>query len=116
MQCIALNSNNDIYVDVSGNLAMAKDLEAVITSVSCETKTNYGEVVLDTTKGVPYFTTIFVAHPDIDLWKSYMEQAILQVPKVLSIEYFKTFIDYDNSLLKYVAVINTEYGEGEING
>ena len=116
MTGIDLNENNDIYIDSNGNLALCKDIEAVKTSVSCATKTNFGEIVLNTNLGVPYFTTIFTAHPDIELWKSYMQEAILSIPKVLGISYFKTYIDYKTSLLKYAVVINTEYGTEEING
>ena len=116
MTGIALDETNDIYLDNEGNLALCKDVEAVKTAVSCATKTNYGEIVLNTRLGIPYFETIFVAHPDIELWKSYMKEAILAIPKVLGISYFKTYIDYQNSLLKYAVVIITEYGEAEING
>lgn len=116
MTGIDVNENNDIFLDSNGNIALCKDIEAVKVSVSCATKTNYGEIVLDTNLGVPYFETIFVAHPDIELWKSYMKQAILAVPKVLGITAFKTYIDYQKSLLKYTVLINTEYGQGEING
>ena len=116
MTGIALDDNNDIFLDSNGNLALCKDIEAVKTAVSCATKTNYGEIVLNTNLGVPYFTTIFTAHPDIELWKSYMQEAILSIPKVLGIPYFKTYIDYQKSLLKYAVVISTEYGEAEING
>ena len=116
MLAIALDDqNNDIYLDDNGNLALARDIEAVKTAVSCQTKTNYGEIVLNNQLGIPYFATIFTAHPDIELWKSYMQEAILQIPKVLSIAYFKTYIDYQNSLLKFAIVINTEYGQGEIS-
>lgn len=116
MTGIDLDENNDIYLDSNGNLALCKDIDAVKVSVSCETKTNYGEVVLDINKGIPYFATIFTAHPDIELWKSYMKKTILGVPKVLGISAFKTYIDYQKSLLKYTVVINTEYGTEEING
>lgn len=116
MTGIDLNENNDIYIDSNGNLALCKDIEAVKTAVSCATKTNYGEIVLNTNLGVPYFTTIFTAHPDIELWKSYMQEAILSIPKVLGISYFKTYIDNKKNLLTYATVINTEYGEAEING
>ena len=116
MTGIALDDNHDIYLDKEGNLALCKDIETVKTAVDCATKTNYGEIVLNTNLGVPYFTTIFTAHPDIELWKSYMKEAILSIPKVLGISYFKTYIDYKTSLLKYAVVINTEYGTEEING
>ena len=117
MTGIALDdTNNDIYLDSDGNLALCKDIEAVKTAVSCETKTNYGEIILNTRLGIPYFETIFTAHPDIELWKTYMKKTIIRVPKVLGISYFKTYIDYKNSLLKYAVVINTEYGMEEING
>lgn len=114
MQTIALNENNDIYLDISGNLALVRDIEAVEQVVSCEIRTNYGEIVLNTRLGIPYFETLFVAHPDIELWKSYVAETILRINKVLGIQYFKTYID--KAILKYVVVINTEYGEGELNG
>lgn len=116
MTGIALDETNDIFLDTNGNLALCKDIEAVKTAVSCATKTNYGEIILNTQAGIPYFETIFTAHPDIELWKSYMKEAILAIPKVLGISYFKTYIDYQKSLLKYACVINTEYGQEEING
>lgn len=114
MTGIALDDNNDIFLDKSGNLALCKDIEAVKTAVSCQTKTNYGEVILNTTAGIPYFETIFTAHPDIELWKAYMQETILKVPKVLSISYFETTIE--KSVLHYAVVINTEYGTEVING
>lgn len=109
-----LDDNNDIHIDEkTGNIALVQDIDAVKVAVLCATKTNYGEIQLNTQFGVPYFETIFVAHPDIELWKSYMKEAILSIPKVLNISYFATYIE--NSLLKYAVVINTEYGQGEIN-
>ncbi len=114
MTGIALDDNQDIFLDSEGNLALCKDIEAVKTAVDCATKTNYGEIVLNTRLGIPFFETIFTAHPDIELWKSYMKEAILRVPKVIGIIAFKTYIE--KSLLKYAVVINTEYGEAEING
>lgn len=116
MTGIALDETNDIYIDSNGNLVLCKDIEAVKTAVSCATKTNYGEVILNTNLGIPYFETIFTAHPDIELWKSYMKETILRIPKVLGIIAFKTYIDYQKSLLRYAVVINTEYGTEEING
>lgn len=117
MTGIALDeTTNDIYLDNEGNLALCKDIEAVKTAVSCATKTNYGEIVLNTRLGIPYFETIFTAHPDIELWKSYMKKAILSIPKVLGIVAFKTNEYRKDKVLKYVAVINTEFGEAEING
>lgn len=116
MTGIALDETNDIYLDSEGNLALCKDIEAVKTAVSCATKTNYGEIVLNTRLGIPYFETIFTAHPDIELWKSYMKEAILSVPKVLGIVAFKTNEYRKDKVLKYAVVINTEYGTEEING
>ena len=116
MQGLALNEHNDIFLDSTGNLAIVKDLQAVKTAVLCATQTNYGELPLNTQKGIPYFETILTAHPDIDLWKRYMQKAILSIPQVLSIVYFKTYRDYKDSLFKYAVVINTEYGQEEING
>ena len=105
-----INDNNDIFLDADGNLALVKDIEAVKVAVLCQTRTNYGEVILNTKAGIPYFQTIFTAHPDIELWKKYMKDTILAIPKILGISNFKTYIDYGTNLLQYAIVINTEYG------
>ena len=110
-----LDATNDIYLDENGNIALCQDIDAVKIAVSCETKTNYGELQLNTTAGIPYFDTVFTAHPNIELFKSYMKEAILKVPNVLDVPIFKTYIDYKTSVLKYAIVINTEYGQGELN-
>jgi hypothetical protein len=111
-----IDENNDIFLTAEGNLALVKDIEAVKVAVLCQTRTTYGEVILNTQAGIPYFQTIFTAHPDIELWKKYMKDTILAIPKVLGISDFKTYIQYGKNLLKYAIIINTEYGQEVING
>lgn len=111
-----IDENNDIFLDDNGNLALVKDRESVKVAVLCQTRTNYGEIVLNTRAGIPYFETIFAEHPDIELWKKYMKDTILAIPKVVGISDFKTYIDYGKHLMTYAIIINTEYGLEVING
>ena len=109
-----LNNNNDIYIDVSGNLALVQNINAVKISISCATKTTYGEIPLNTKLGIPYFATIFTAHPDVDLWESYMKDTINNLPDIVSVEYFTTNIS--KGILTYTTLILSKYGEVSING
>lgn len=111
----AVNEDNDIYLDRNKNIAFVRDMDALKIAVESAIKTNYGEIRLNTQKGVPYFSTIFQAHPDIELWKTYVKEAVLNIENVLSVAYFKTYIDYKTSLLKYAIVIETVYGQEEIS-
>lgn len=107
------NADNDIFLE-NGQIAMARDLDAVIQSVGCVSKSLYGEMPLDLTSGIPYFQTLLTDYPDIDLFVSYLKKEIKKIPEVLNIVYLKTYIDYNTGKFSYAVVISTAYGEAQI--
>lgn len=67
---------HDLYLDGTGQIALveskvchAQIIESVILTVA-------GELQLNTSKGIPYFETIFESRMYLNTWKSYVENAI----------------------------------------
>ncbi len=110
----SVNSNNDLYLGIDGNISISLDLEAVLQNCAHVVKVRLGEVVLNTDQGIPYFETVWNGIPNIIQFESAARSAILGVNGVTEVISFKTFIIDD--ALEYTAVIKTLYGEGTING
>lgn len=114
MITIATNSDNDIYVDSTGNLAMKTDIEALANVSKNVVLTNLGEPEYNTEYGVPYFETIFTDTPKIDLLQA-AQVAILEnlndVNRVSNYEY-----EQENGVFSYSLVEHTTFGDIQING
>lgn len=103
---LALNENNDLFADSSGNLALVSGTDA--TRQDCETvmRCQAGECVLNLQRGVPTAATIW------DEWLPKQFEAaaraqLLTVPGVVSIQSF-TLTRLGN-VATYVAEILTIY-------
>lgn len=111
---LAVNENNDIYLDANGNLALATGIDAVLILCARAAKAQLGEMVLNTDQGMPNFQTIWNGSPNVAQFEAALRRTLLQVVDVLGV----TGIDValTNNVLRYTATIITAYGEGVING
>lgn len=114
MKSIATDTDNDIYLDAAGNLAIAKGLEAASNIALCAARTNYKEIPLDTERGIPYLAVIFGEHPNIGLFMQFLVQELEQLEFVRGVSDFTSRVE--GSTLKYNVTLETDYGEAEING
>jgi len=114
VQTLAVNENNDLYLDSNGNIAKAEDLQAVLQLCDHAAKTVRGELVLDTTSGIPYFTAAWGGVPSIPKFEAALREALLRVQGVVEVSSLIT--DISGDVLSYSAVIRTIYGGGAING
>ena len=80
----------DLVVDADGNIAMAKDPYAQAQDAASMIKLFAGELYYDTTKGVPYWTTILGYDPPLQLLKTYFNDAAAVVPGVTATRTFIT--------------------------
>ena len=114
MQTISVNQNNDIYVDTSGNIAMGKDKYALSDICKNKVLTTLGEPEYNQTAGIPYFETVFCDTPKIDLFQTAVIETIEQTDNVNRVTNF----DYDqnNGVLSYSLIINTDFGDIQLNG
>lgn len=114
MITIATDSNNDIFIGPDGNIAFARDLEAVSQTAEHYAKTLLNEMIQDYDRGVPFFIVAFGSNPSIPQFEAAMKARILQSPGVTGIRSFETTQDGD--VLRYTATIETIYGAGIVNG
>lgn len=104
----AVNAQNDIYLDSVGNLAFAYDLTAISQQCAQAAKTLLGEMVYNTTTGIPYFQVLWVGVPNIAQYTGALRRAFLAINGVL--EVVSLITSQAGNVLSYTAVIRTIYG------
>lgn len=111
---IATNANNDIYLDAQGNLAMAVDIDAVSNACKNAALAQLGEMIYAINDGLPNFQTIWKGTPNFVLWNAYLRRTLSAVPGVNRVE--SVLIRQDGDIMRYTAVIITDFGTRQING
>jgi hypothetical protein len=113
-QTFTVNANNDIFINVMGNLSISYDLQATLQACAQAAKTRLGEMCLAVTSGLPFFETIWNGVPNLAQFELALRTAIINVSEVTDI--ISLTFSQSANILNYVAVINTSYGQGTING
>lgn len=111
---LAVNANNDLYLDDQGNIAVSYDLQALLETCSQAAKTRLGEMVLNTDQGIPYFETVFIGVPQLKQFEAALRATFLAIDGVVEVVSLIT-AQQDNTLT-YTAIIRTIYGTGGVNG
>lgn len=114
VKTLGTNSSNDLYLGPDGNVVMLSGILAVAAACKTACLAQLGECVLETGIGLPNFQTVWVGVPDYAIWESYLQNTILNVEGVTSVQSV-TLSALDNTLT-FVAQINTIYGSTTING
>lgn len=111
MRTFATNAANDIYLDSSGNLAIATDLEACVMSCRRACQVNLGELPYSQSRGAPFFKVM--EDKDLSLYEMYIRQMLLTVPGVT--EVVQVAFSFEGEQLNYSATISTVYGSGTVS-
>lgn len=118
---VAINSNNDIYMDSANNLAMhfgnkssAAGKQAVFNACQTASLAQLREMVLFTTQGMPARQSVFNSNPNLAVYQASLVAAIQQIPGVISVR--SIIFTKTESVLNYVAEIQSQYGEITVNG
>jgi len=114
MKTIARNSNNDIYLS-AGQLAIASDKKAQAQIIDAIIKTQKGELLYDTERGIPYFESVFDSRKKIGAWASAVSKAISDCSFVSGIKSFTYDVD-TNNILSYNIEVTTSLGTVVLNG
>lgn len=109
---IAGVSPNDIYLDADGNISLSFDIQAVLQACAQAAKTLLGEIVLNTTLGIPYFQTVWIGVPNIQQWTAALRSSFLAVPNVVDI--ISLITSQQESILTYSAIIRTSFGSAPL--
>lgn len=105
---IRTNDDNDLVLDLSGNLIVITDLEACTQDVRAQTLMRTGEDIYSTKTGVGYFEYIFTPQQNQDDARRSLATAILASPDVVSIE--QLTIDIQGEVFNYEALVLTLHG------
>lgn len=111
---IAIDSNNDIYMDSTNNLALATGVTAVAQAAQTASLAQLGEMVLFTTQGMPSFQSIFVGEPNYGLYQAALVSAIQAINGVVTVNSID--ISVQSGVMSYVAEIETIYGTMVVTG
>jgi hypothetical protein len=122
VQTFAVNTNNDLYIDEQGNLAIVYDLQAVSQACKQAALTLLGEMVLQTNQGIPYQTAIWVGVPNIPAFEGALRSSWLAIQGVTGVASLVTSIGPYTSpgttvpitALSYSATIDTIFGSVSI--
>jgi len=109
---LAVDSNNDLYIDGTGSIAFVEGLDCVLQNCEHAMKTMLGECVLDIERGIPNFETIWLGSPNVPQYVLAARVALEAVADVDEVTAFDTAQVGD--VLTYSATIVTVYGTGII--
>jgi hypothetical protein len=104
---VALDENNDIYLDSQGNLAMLYGTPAVLQVCQNAAKTVLGEMRYASNKGLPVFQVVFNGVPNVGQFESALRETLLAIPGVLGISYLTTQI-VENKLSYFVGIVTSD--------
>lgn len=114
-QTLQLSSpNNDLVLNSAGSLTMLTGIDAIAAACNTAALTQLGECVLNTAQGLPNFQAIWVGVPDFQIWQSYLENTLLNVSGVATVQ--SIVLRQDGNVLNYVAEINSIYGNTTVQG
>ncbi len=116
VKTLAVDKNNDLYLDSNGNLSVVTELEAVLQSCAQSVKAITGQLLFNTERGMPNFKTIWDGDgaQNIPQYEAAWREIVKSNPDVKEILQLE-FTQEDNQL-KYVSLILTTFGIGRING
>lgn len=114
MRTFLTDENNDFVLGANGNLAIARDIEAIAQESRHHAATLRGEMIHSMDQGIAYFRDVFNKIPNLAQVEASLRRRILSIDDVVSITFLRAFISGET--LKYEATIKTVYGEVSING
>lgn len=114
MQTIAINQNNDIFIDSSGNIALKNDIEALADMSKNKVLETLGESQYNQLEGIPYFETIFCDTPKIDLFQAAVIQTTKNTEDVINVKDFN--YTQNSGVFSYTVTIVSDFGDIQLNG
>lgn len=114
MQMLAVDADNDLYLDPTGSLVCSSELAACMQACAHTAKAQMGEMIYAADQGIPNFDVIWNGAPNLLQFEACMRSALLAVEHVLEVRAFS--VDIRDGEVVYSATIHTEYGEGSLNG
>lgn len=107
-------ATRDIFVDAQGNLAFARDAQAIANVTARAAMTRRGDMVLFPERGLPMFEAVWNSPPRLALYEAALRARLLAVRGVQEIE--SLLLTREGGVLRYRAQLRTIYGPRTVNG
>lgn len=111
---LAVNANNDLFIDKAGNLAIARDIQSTLQSAQQAAQTQLGEMQYHVDRGIPNFAVIWNGHPSVAQFEAALRRELMKVTDVLDVPQLTTSLQGDRVV--YSATIKTTFGTAPLNG
>ena len=111
---IAVNANNDIHRDASGNLALVYDIDAIKEAAQQAAQSIQGQMQYDVDRGLPTFRTLWSGAPSLAQFKAALRRELLLVAGVTQVRDLVATLQED--MARYSVTIVTIYGPAVLNG
>lgn len=112
MRTLGVNALNDLYLDRTGNLAVAADLEAVRQGCEQAMKAQRGEMYFAKDEGIPTLQVVWDRYNPVQ-FEAAAREALLAVPNVTKVLSINAAIN--GSTLVYTAEIQSLYGPTSVS-
>lgn len=107
----------DIYLGADGNLSTSYDQQAIMQACAQAATTVLGELIYNTSQGIPFFQVVFVGTPNLQQYSAALKAAFLAVNGGgIVTEVVSLITSKDGNILYYTAIIRTIYGTGSLIG
>lgn len=103
-------NTHDIVIGDNFDMSFVEGVEYYAQKLKVRLWFFLGEWFLDTSEGTPFFQSILIKNPDIELINTLIKARILESPGVIELKSFDS--EYDNSLRKFSVTfqVQTEAG------
>lgn len=108
------DENNDFVTLPNGNLAMARDIDAVAQEAKHFAASARNEMIHAYNQGIPFLREAFSKQPNLAQIEAALRRRILETPDVTAILSMDTSMEGET--LRYTATLKTTYGTVIING
>lgn len=95
----------DVVVDASGNIALAQNPYAIAQDVASACRLWKGEALFDTTRGVPYKSSVLGNMPPSVMLKDWFKTESMTVPEVVDVT---PVLDLDSRKLSGYLQVTTQ--------
>lgn len=104
--------NHDVVIE-NGDLLLIDGIERVAQHLHIRLATIFGEWFLDTSVGLPFFTTFAEKNPDLNTISAEIKSIILETPDVLELINFDLKFISSERRLEVTFQCRTTFGETE---
>jgi ribosomal protein S11 len=111
---LAVDNKNDLFVNTSGNLATAADIQACMQAAQQAAQTQLGEMQYFVDRGIPNFDVVWNGHPSVAQFNAALRRELMKVTDVVDVPELSTSLA--GGKVVYSVTIRTTFGLVAIDG